>query len=223
MREAVRSNPNFFIHKNRMPYVKGATYKKIYKVCTETLRQWADTGKIDSIRTPGGTRLYKLPDNQHACLKNQTAGACISYIRVSSAKQRDDLERQRTCMHSRFPENEIVSDVGSGINWKRKGLLSILDRANKGTVREVVVASRDRLCRFAFELVEHVLKQRGVKLTVLDSKDASPEEELSDDLLSIVQVFCCRKNGRRRYCGHKNEKDQIEPDEGAKALVEQVC
>ena len=198
-----------------MVYVKGEKYKKLYSVSTQTLRSWADTGKVESVRTPGGVRLYKLPEDQHLQLQNQAAQLSISYIRVSSGKQKDDLERQRTFMLDRFPDNEVIADIGSGVNWKRKGLLAILDQANRGNVKEVVVASRDRLCRFAFELLEYILKQRGVQLTVLDSKDASAEEELSDDLLSIVQIFCCRKNGKRRYASRsQNAKDKAEPHEG---------
>jgi predicted site-specific integrase-resolvase len=198
-----------------MVYVKGEKYKKLYGVSTQTLRSWADNGKVDSVRTPGGVRLYKLPEAQHLQLQNQAAQLSISYIRVSSGKQKDDLERQRTFMLDRFPDNEVIADIGSGVNWKRKGLLAILDQANRGNVKEVVVASRDRLCRFAFELLEYILKQRGVQLTVLDSKDASAEEELSDDLLSIVQIFCCRKNGKRRYASRpKDAKDKAEPHEG---------
>jgi len=198
-----------------MVYVKGEKYKKLYGVSTQTLRSWADNGKVDSVRTPGGVRLYKLPEAQHLQLQNQASQLSISYIRVSSGKQKDDLERQRTFMLDRFPDNEVIADIGSGVNWKRKGLLAILDQANRGNVKEVVVASRDRLCRFAFELLEYILKQRGVQLTVLDSKDASAEEELSDDLLSIVQIFCCRKNGKRRYASRpKDAKDKAEPHEG---------
>lgn len=204
-----------------MAYVKGATFKKVVKVSNGTLREWADNGKIDFYRTPGGVRMYKLPDTLVKQLESGATPTCVCYVRVSSPKQKDDLERQRAFMQQRFPHHDIVADVGSGINWKRKGLLSILDRADKGDIREVVVASRDRLCRFAFELLEHVLDQRGVKVRVLDRVDTSPEEELSDDLLSIVQVFCCRKNGKRRYS--QNAKDQAEPDQGAEGAAEHIC
>ena len=205
-----------------MPYVKGATFKKMFCVSTTALREWADTGKIDSIRTPGGIRLYKLLESEHAMLANQDAGASVAYIRVSSAKQKDDLERQRAFMCARCPDHEIVADIGPGINWKRKGLLALLERAHNGGLKEVVVASRDRLCRFAFELLENVFQLHGVKLTVLESTDSSPEEELSDDLLSIVQIFCCRRNGRRRY-GGKDAKDQTQPNTSPKASAEEVC
>ena len=75
-------------------------------------------------------------------------GKRVVFIRVSSPKQRDDLERQRQYMVARFPDYEVVEDIGSGINWKRRGLLSLLDRSLQGGLAEVVVASRDRLCRF---------------------------------------------------------------------------
>ena len=181
-------------------YVPARKYQEIYGVSTLTLRRWADAGKVEFIRSPGNHRLYKLTEETRAkAARNPSERQRIVYIRVSSAKQKDDLERQRAFMAARYPGHRVVSDIGSGINWRRKGLLSILESAMSGDVEEVVVASRDRLCRFAFELIERVLCNTGTRLTVLEHADQSPEQELSDDLLSIVQIFCCRKNGRRRY------------------------
>ena len=176
-------------------YVPMREYKRFFKVSSVQLRHWADDDKIDYVRTPGGTRLYKLP----AKVCPQEDRVSIAYARVSSHKQRGDLERQRDFLVERCPDHEIITDVGSGINWKRPGLLSILERAQRGTLKEVVIASRDRLCRFAFELIEHMLKNCGCELTVLNVDDNSPEQELSDDLMSIVQIFCCRRNGKRKY------------------------
>mgnify|MGYP002138631223 CR=1 FL=1 len=181
-------------------YAKASVFSKKYDVHPSTLRRWADAGKIDYRWSPGGTRLYKLPADGLPTGGEQKKKKVV-YARVSSSKQKDDLQRQGDFLLSKFPGHILVTDIGSGINWKRRGLLSILDGADKGDIQEVVVASRDRLCRFAFELVEHVLRSRGVKLIVLDATDASPEQELSDDLLSIVQIFCCRRNGKRRYSG----------------------
>lgn len=201
-------------------YVPAREYQKTYGVHITTLRRWADTGKVDSIRTPGNTRLFKAPTETPGETPRKSR---ITYIRVSSPKQKDDLERQRSFMAARFPEHEIVSDIGSGINWSRKGFLSILDRALKGDIEEVVVASRDRLCRFSFELVHWMLQRSGARLLVLESQDQSPEQELSDDLMSIVQVFCCRRNGKRRYRCDKNEKSETQDDNSPKASTEQVC
>jgi predicted site-specific integrase-resolvase len=99
----------------------------------------------------------------------------------------------------------VVTDVGSGINWKRKGLKTILDKAMHRDISEVVVAHRDRLCRFAFELLEWILDQNRVKLVVLDEENGeSNDKELSDDILSIIHVYSCRKMGRRRYKNKEN-------------------
>jgi len=207
-------------------YAKASTFKQQYNVNPSTLRRWADAGKLDFRWSPGGIRLYKLPDDASG-LPAQPQKKKIIYARVSSSKQKDDLQRQADYLRAKYPAHELVTDVGSGVNWKRKGLLSILDGADKGAVEEVVVASRDRLCRFAFELLEHVLQNRGTRLVVVDAGDGSPEQELSDDLLSIVQIFCCRRNGKRRYAavadGVADAKDQAEPQPAAAGAAEQVC
>jgi predicted site-specific integrase-resolvase len=103
-------------------------------------------------------------------------------------------------MQEFFPDHTIVTDIGSGINFNRKGLRSIIELACKGTIKEVVVAYRDRLCRFAFELVQWILQIHQVKLVVLNQEmDSSKETELAEDLLAIINVFNCRINGRRKY------------------------
>lgn len=217
-------------------YVKAAEYSKLFKVHPQTLRRWAESGKVQFRWSPGGIRLYQLPDGDRSGGEAVEEAKGVVYARVSSAKQKDDLQRQAGYLQSKFPGHRLVTDIGSGINWKRKGLLSLLDAANKGDLREVVVATRDRLCRFAFDLLEHIFTQRGVRLVVLDSADMSPEQELSDDLLSIVQIFCCRRNGKRRYSAvadtadtaraadsAADAEDQAEPHERAAGDAEPLC
>jgi predicted site-specific integrase-resolvase len=135
-------------------------------------------------------------------------------------------------MLEHYPGYTVISDVGSGINFKRKGLLSLLSKCKQGCIREVVVASRDRLCRFAFELLEWFFKEHNIQLKVHFDADQSPEQELGDDLLSIVQVFCCRRNGKRRYGESRKRKalprpsyakDPPETDEGAAEQAGDVC
>ena len=214
-------------------YVPLAKIKGHYGVSPGTLRRWADDGKIDSIRTPGGHRLFKLPETKEIPGKSTAdpadTGNVVVYIRVSSGKQRDDLERQQTYMLAQRPGSRVVRDIASGINWKRPGMLSILDGAISGTIKEVVVASRDRLSRLGFDILEWMLCRHGCKVTVLQSADQSPEAELSDDLLSIVQVFCCRRNGKRRYTtsagsskDHQAKKRKVEADERTKDVAEEV-
>ena len=108
-------------------------------------------------------------------------------------------------MRERYPDAEIVSDVGSGLNFKRKGLLAILERLHQGDKLCVVVAYRDRLARFGTELIETLLERNGGELVVLNHRDLSPGEELTTDLLAILTVFEARLDGLRRY--HKEIKE----------------
>ena len=125
------------------------------------------------------------------------------YTRVSSKKQVDDLSRQLEYIKNKRPEYASyisLSDVASGINFTRKGLSTLLDASLQGTLGEVVIAHRDRLCRFGFDLIKLIIEKKGGKNTVLDDeKNKSTEQELSEDLLSIVHIYSCRQMGKRSY------------------------
>ena len=123
----------------------------------------------------------------------------ICYCRVSSYKQKDDLDRQIKFMQAKYPNAEIVKDIGSGLNYKRKGLKSILGRAMRGDKLEIVVTHKDRLARFGFELIEWIIQQSGGKVMVLKQTNLSPKQELTNDLLSILHAFSCRIHGLRNY------------------------
>ena len=160
-----------------------------------TLRKYADEGKIESIKNEAGQRFYDVESYQRKTVKP----AVICYCRVSSTKQRDDLARQVTFMREQYPESEIVQDIGSGLNFKRKGLQSLLVRLMRGDKLTIVIACRDRLCRFGFELFEFMAEQNGGSIVVLSNPIHCPETELTADLLAILHVFSCRMHGRRSY------------------------
>ena len=188
-------------------YINTRETTKILNITPATLRSWAEKDKIRTIRTPSNQRMYHKQDvydivGWNPVIKEKTK---IIYARVSSKKQMDDLGRQTDFLRSKFPDHELVTDIGSGINWKRKGLKTILERCLSGDVSEVVVAHRDRLCRFAFELIDFILLQSGVKLLVYNEEtEKSSDQELAEDLLSIIHVYSCRNMGRRRYSKQKN-------------------
>lgn len=169
----------------------------------DTLRRWANEGKIPTIRTVGGHRRYNLEETSTTPKERRK----ICYCRVSSKKQKDDLERQISYMQAKYPKHEIISDIGSGINYKRKGLITILELANQKEIEEVVVAYKDRLCRFGFEIIEHLITKNDGKIVVLNRNNRSPSEELTQDLLSILTVFSCRMHGLRKYA-HQIKKDK---------------
>ena len=161
----------------------------------QTLRNYAKQGKILCYRNSAGQRLYDVETYLHG----KSAPQLVCYCRVSSAQQRGDLQRQVAQMRELYPDAEIVTDVAGGLNWQRKGLLSILERLHRGDKLDVVVAHRDRLARFGFELIEWLVVQNGGTVLVLNQSDASPESELTEDLLAILHTFSCRMHGLRRY------------------------
>ena len=110
-------------------------------------------------------------------------------------------------MRQKYPEAKIIKDIGAGINFKRKGLFSILESAINGDKLKVVVAYRDRLARFGIDLIKWVIERNGGELVVLKQIDLSPEQELTSDLLTILHVFSCRMHGLRRSYKNKIAKD----------------
>jgi predicted site-specific integrase-resolvase len=207
-----------------MKYLPSREACRILSIHPNTLRRYADNGTIEFFKTESGQRRYNV--EAYLGLQQQTSTIC--YCRVSSSKQRDYLGRQVEFMQSRYPNTEIVKDIGSGLNYKRKGLKSILERAMRGDKLEIVVAHKDRLARFAgksfcatktfacegFELIEWIVQQSGGKVVVLKQTNLSPEQELTNDLLSILHVFSCRMHGLRNY---KKQVQQAlsEPEENA--------
>ena len=141
-------------------YVPTKTARQLLGITSQTLRNWADKGKIHTIFTPSAIRLYSRKDlcNILGVPYSSTEKRKIAYCRVSSPKQKEDLERQKDFFRTNYPDYEVVTDIGSGINWKRKGFCSLLESAMQGDIEEIVVAHRDRLCRFAFDLVKFGLK-----------------------------------------------------------------
>ncbi|NEP48104.1 MAG: IS607 family transposase [Moorea sp. SIO1G6] len=170
-------------------------------VSTRTLERWLDEGKIQGIKTPGGQRRYNLDSVVSISTKktDRDERATILYARVSSRSQRDDLDQQVQFLKSRYPDAEVIRDIGSGLNFKRKGLHSLLDRVLSGTCKYIVVAHKDRLCRFGFDLISWLCSKFKTKILVLDEKNLSPEQEMVEDVLAIIHVFSCRLYGLRKY------------------------
>jgi len=182
---------------------------KLLNVTVRTLYNWETTGKIKCIRTNGNHRRYimsSIPDFKNLTIEEaeekETAHNLkrkICYCRVSTTSQKEDMERQVEYFRREYPDHEIIKDIGSGLNFKRKGFNSILDSAIEGNIKEIVVTHKDRLCRFGFELFETVLEKSNGRIVVLNHEKTSPEKELVDDLISIVTVFSSRLYGLRSH------------------------
>ncbi len=202
-----------------MEHFKGGKQAaEILGVHQRTLYLWEKKGLIETVRTPGNKRLYNvnkfLEDNK--CKENicnnlddldKETRLNIAYIRVSSQTQKNDLERQKQLMVHKFPNHIIIEDIGSGLNLNKRGIRKIIHLAIEGKINELVVAHRDRLTRFGFELIEEIInKYSKGKIVILSEPDKlEPEEEIVKDIMSIMNVYVAKINGLRKY--KKNNKN----------------
>lgn len=178
----------------------------------KTLRRWDNQGLlIPDFRTEGGHRRYLLSSlMSHFGLKSESSKEeriSIRYSRVSSAAQAPDLERQAERL-LRYTEehginSEEIKDIGSGINYKKKGLQKMLNLILHRKIDTIYVVYRDRLLRFGFDLVEQVASFCGTKILVIDKdSDESFDERLAKDVIEIITVFSAKVYGKR---SHKNK------------------
>ncbi|MGO1044930.1 IS607 family transposase, partial [Clostridioides difficile] len=133
--------------------------------------------------------------------KSELKRIVVGYCRVSTPSQKDDLETQvenlKTYMYAKGYEFEIIKDVGSGINYKKKGLQQLIDKINNREVSKIVILYKDRLVQFGFELIEYLCEINSVEIEIVDHSEKSKEEELTDDLVQIITVFANRLYGSR--------------------------
>ncbi len=205
-------------------YSIGEFANKIGKT-VQTLRNWDKNGTLKpSHITSGGTRYYSQEQLNHFLgLKSKTNidKKIIGYCRVSSHKQKDDLERQienvRAYMYAKGYQFEIISDIGSGINYNKKGLNQLIDMVTNSEVDKIVVLYKDRLIRFGYELIENICEKYGTTIEVIDNTEKTEEQELVEDLIQIVTVFSCRLQGKKANKAKKMIKELIEDDIGEKS------
>jgi len=173
--------------------------------------RWDNEGRLPSIKTEGGHRRYDISK-----LNNETvhrydftdARKTIAYARVSSHDQKEDLERQKQVLELYCSKNgwtfEIISDLGSGMNYHKKGLKKLLDAVLNDRVCRLVLTHKDRLLRFGAELVFAICEAKSVEVVIINQgEDTTFEEDLASDVLEIITVFSARLYGAR---SKKNKK-----------------
>lgn len=188
-----------------MKYYSAKTVTQILGVTAQTLRNWDKDGKLKpSYTKSNGYRYYSeesvLAYTQERKRKKELN--VVGYASVSSKKQEDDLNRQIENLSSYLKEKyetyQIISDIGSGINYNKPGLRKLIEKINRKEVDVIVVQYKDRLLRFGFELVEYFAQLNNVKIEILDKKDKEENEELVEDLVQIITVFSCKIQGKRK-------------------------
>ena len=178
-------------------------------VSMDTLRRWERTGKITSFRTEGGHRRYEKKDLIKFKKDDSVEPRItIAYCRVSSSDQKEDLQRQiqnvsQYCIANGY-QFQVISDLGSGLNYNKKGLRELMELICSNQIERIVVNYKDRLIRFGFELIEQLCSIYHVRIEVINlTEDKTYEEELVEDVLSVITVFTAKLYGAR---SHKSKK-----------------
>lgn len=175
-------------------------FAKTVGVTTTTLRRMHQSGElIPSHISNGGTRYYST-EQLKLFQSSNNERIVIGYCRVSTPSQKDDLETQvqnvKSYMYAKGYKFDIIKDIGSGINYKKKGLKELINRIENNEVSKVVILYKDRLIRFGFELIEYLCEINNVEIEVIDNSECSKEKELTDDLIQIITVFANRLYGQ---------------------------
>jgi excisionase family DNA binding protein len=178
---------------------------KLLGVTTKTLRLWEKEGKIKSHRTAGGHRRYEITDLLGS---KKEKSLTVAYARVSSQNQKDDLERQKLVLEaycaSKGYNFEIISDLGSGMNYQKKGLIKLIKLLCSYQIDRLVITHRDRLLRFGSELIFSLCEIFACEVVIINKSEQSTfEEDLASDVLEIITIFSARLYGSR---SHKNKK-----------------
>lgn len=194
---------------------------KLLGVSTSTLRRWEREGKMSPERTEGSHRLYRLSQFKISKKLQARDRKTIAYARVSSHDQKSDLDRQKKVLEMYCASHgwkfELITDLGSGMNYYKKGLKKLLNSILDGKVGRLVLTHKDRLLRFGAELVFALCEAREVEVVIINSgTDVKFEEELANDVLEIITVFSARLYGSR---SRKNQKLL----EGMKQVVDYVA
>ena len=205
-----------------MKYYSIGEFSSLIGKTPQTLRDWNKKGTfMPQHITDGGTRYYSQEQLNHFLgikgIETKTKKV-VGYCRVSSHKQKDDLARQienvKTYMIAKGYQFDVITDIGSGINYNKKGLNQLIDMITNSEIEKIVILYKDRLLRFGFEIIETLCNKYGTIIEIIDNTERTEEQELVEDLIQIVTVFSCRLQGKRANKAKKMIKELLENDTG---------
>lgn len=188
---------------------------KLLGVHIRTIQKWDKEGKIRCVRTVGGKR--RVPESEiKRILGIHEKRKVVGYARVSSHTQKDDLGRQVELIKNHAKEKgweiEILKDIGSGLKEDRRNFQKLLNMVMNREVSKVIITYPDRLTRFGFKILEEFFKSYGTEIIVINKEEKSPQEELVEDLITIISHFAGKLYGMR---SHKYKRVV----DGAKRLI----
>jgi predicted site-specific integrase-resolvase len=198
--------------------VKIGEAAKLLGTSPDTLRKWEATGELlPKRKSQSGTRYYDVAELSNL---GDADAPTVCYARVSSHDQKEDLQRQQDILEAYCAakgwRTEVITDLGSGMNYRKKGLNRLLEMILRKQVKRLVITHKDRLLRFGAELVFALCEVQGIEIIIIH-KGEQPrfEEELAKDVLEIITVFSARLYGSR---SHKNKQFMDKLNEAANEL-----
>lgn len=205
-----------------MKYYSIAETSKLLNVTAQTLRNWDKNGKLKPHHTTSsGYRYYSNEQLNRILGVKDKSRKVIGYCRVSSHKQKDDLDRQiqnmQTYLLAQGRPFEIITDIGSGINYKNKGLKELVKLITQNEVDKVVILYKDRILRFGYELIEYIASLYNCEIEVIDTTEKTEQQELVEDMIQIITVFSCKLQGKRANKAKKMIQELIEDDTSQKS------
>lgn len=201
-----------------MTIYKPKEMAKKLNVTVRTLQRWDNEGKLPAKRSPTNRRYY-TDDQLMQYLGEPTDNRkAVAYARVSTYGQKDDLKDQVSFIRQYANAkgiilDEVITDVGSGLNYNRKKWNQLLHDVEQDKVKTIFITYKDRFIRFGFDWFNRFCNEHNTKIIVLNNPDTSPDKELVDDVISIIHVFSCRLYGLRKYKNKiKNDKSLTKED-----------
>ena len=208
-----------FMYRQNFEILKPKDVALMLGVTTKTLREWDKSKRLVANRTVTDRRYYTRKQiYEFLNMDYRQDDKTYIYARVSTANQKPDLDNQveyakRYCQSNGIEVTDVLTDISSGLNYKRKSWMAMMRQVENREVKRIVVASKDRFVRFGFEWFDDFCKRFGCELMVIEESDSkSPEQEMVEDLISIIHSFSCRIYGLRKYMTKEDMLDDSPKD-----------
>lgn len=189
-------------------------FAELLNISVKTLQRWDREGILNAFRTPTNRRYYTYEQylEYKGITKNEKK--VVIYTRVYTSNQKDDLKNQVEFLKQYANAkgiivDEVIEDYGSGLNYNRKKWNKLLDECMLSEIGTIIIANKDRFIRFGYDWFERFLSKFNVKLIVVNNETLSPNEELVQDIISILHIFSCRIYGLRKYKRKIREDEDV--------------
>lgn len=196
---------------------KPKEFAELIGVSVKTLQRWDNDNKLKAYRTPTNRRYYTYEQYLKYTGKTDVNDKrkIVIYTRVSTSNQKEDLKNQVEFLRQYANAkgiivDEVIEDYGSGLNYNRKKWNKLIDECMENKVKTIIISHKDRFIRFGYDWFERFLSKFEVSFIIVNNESLSPQEELVQDIISILHIFSCRIYGLRKYKNKIRKDEEVE-------------